>query len=174
MSTLYTGDSRFVLSGSDDGNVRVWKAHASDKLGIITARERAAIEYRESLKSRWRADAEIGKVSRYVIGPPLFCRLTPADTSWAGGTIACVIGRGTSRSPCTRLPSSSGPCSRGSVSRRSGGASTLVRASTSRRQSGRKSSSQSIRRVVLLCRWCVCNTHFRFPLAVARVTSGLV
>ena len=74
MSTLYTGDSRFVLSGSDDGNVRVWKAHASDKLGVITARERAAIEYRESLKTRWRADAEIGKVSRYVMAPPLFCR----------------------------------------------------------------------------------------------------
>ena len=65
-STLYTGDSRFVLSGSDDGNVRVWKAHASDKLGIITARERAAIEYRESLKSRWKADAEVNKISRYV------------------------------------------------------------------------------------------------------------
>ncbi|TBU25364.1 WD40 repeat-like protein [Dichomitus squalens] len=64
MSTLYTGDSRFVLSGSDDGNVRVWKAHASDKLGIITARERAAIEYRESLKSRWKADSEVSKISR--------------------------------------------------------------------------------------------------------------
>ena len=66
MSTLYTGDARFVLSGSDDGNVRVWKAHASDKLGIITARERAAIEYRESLKSRWKADAEVSKISRYA------------------------------------------------------------------------------------------------------------
>ncbi|KAI0752663.1 WD40 repeat-like protein, partial [Daedaleopsis nitida] len=64
MSTLYTGDSRFVLSGSDDGNVRVWKAHASDKLGIITARERAAIEYRETLKSRWKADSEVNKISR--------------------------------------------------------------------------------------------------------------
>ncbi|RPD61737.1 WD40 repeat-like protein [Lentinus tigrinus ALCF2SS1-7] len=64
MSTVYTGDARFVLSGSDDGNVRIWKAHASDKLGIITARERAAIEYRESLKARWKADAEVSKISR--------------------------------------------------------------------------------------------------------------
>ncbi|KAI0943494.1 hypothetical protein AcW1_002645 [Taiwanofungus camphoratus] len=63
-STLYTADARFVLSGSDDGNVRIWKARASDKLGIITARERAAIEYRESLKERWKMDAEVGKVSR--------------------------------------------------------------------------------------------------------------
>lgn len=66
MSTLYTGDSRFVLSGSDDGNVRIWKAHASDKLGIITARERAAIEYRQGLKTRWKADAEVNKIARLV------------------------------------------------------------------------------------------------------------
>ncbi|CCL99389.1 uncharacterized protein FIBRA_01407 [Fibroporia radiculosa] len=63
-STLYTADARFVLSGSDDGNVRIWKAHASEKLGIITARERSAIEYRESLKERWKMDAEVGKVQR--------------------------------------------------------------------------------------------------------------
>ncbi len=71
MSTVYTGDARFVLSGSDDGNVRIWKAHASDKLGIITARERAAIEYRETLKSRWKADSEVNKISRYVALPSL-------------------------------------------------------------------------------------------------------
>lgn len=64
MSTLYTSDARFVLTGSDDGNVRIWKARASEKLGIIDSRERAAIEYRESLKERWKMDAQIGKVSR--------------------------------------------------------------------------------------------------------------
>ncbi|KAL1948526.1 hypothetical protein VTO73DRAFT_12601 [Trametes versicolor] len=63
-STLYSGDSRFVLSGSDDGNVRIWKAHASDKLGIVTARERAAIEYRQGLKARWKGDAEVSKIAR--------------------------------------------------------------------------------------------------------------
>lgn len=70
-STIFTSDARFVLSGSDDGNVRIWKAKASDKLGVITARERAAIEYRESLKARWRADAEVGKIARWVSLFPL-------------------------------------------------------------------------------------------------------
>lgn len=65
-STIYTADARYVLSGSDDGNVRIWKAHASEKLGIVTARERAAIEYRDTLKERWKMDAQVGKVSRYV------------------------------------------------------------------------------------------------------------
>jgi WD repeat and SOF domain-containing protein 1 len=53
-----------VLTGSDDGNVRIWKAKASDKLGVIDARERAAMEYRDSLKERWKMDTQVGKVSR--------------------------------------------------------------------------------------------------------------
>ncbi|KAN0120460.1 WD40 repeat-like protein [Russula decolorans] len=64
LATAFTADARFVLSGSDDGNVRVWKANASEKLGIVTARERSAIEYRNALKDRWKMDAEIGKVQR--------------------------------------------------------------------------------------------------------------
>lgn len=68
-STLFSGDARFVLSGSDDGNVRVWKAKASEKLGVITARERAAIEYRSKLKERWSVDSEVARISRYVFSP---------------------------------------------------------------------------------------------------------
>ncbi|KAF8836998.1 WD40 repeat-like protein [Paxillus ammoniavirescens] len=63
-SSIFTADARFVISGSDDGNVRIWKAKASEKLGIVTARERAAIEYRDSLKDRWKHDQDVGKVSR--------------------------------------------------------------------------------------------------------------
>lgn len=65
-SSIYSADARFVLTGSDDGNVRIWKARASDKLGIITAREKAAMEYRDSLRERWKSDSEIGKVARLV------------------------------------------------------------------------------------------------------------
>ncbi|KAJ7123926.1 WD40 repeat-like protein [Mycena filopes] len=70
-SALFTSDARFVLSGSDDGNVRIWKAKAAERLGIVTARERAAIEYRESLKDRWKMDAEVGRIvrSRHVPRP---------------------------------------------------------------------------------------------------------
>lgn len=73
-SSIYSADARFVLTGSDDGNVRIWKAKASDKLGVITARERAAMEYRESLKERWKVDSEVNKVARSVLYPfgPLY------------------------------------------------------------------------------------------------------
>ncbi|TFK31841.1 WD40-repeat-containing domain protein [Crucibulum laeve] len=63
-SSIFSADARYVLSGSDDGNVRIWKAKASDKLGVVTARERAAIEYRDSLKERWKVDAEVSRVAR--------------------------------------------------------------------------------------------------------------
>ena len=63
-STLFTADARFVLSGSDDGNVRIWKARAAEKLGVVTTREKAAIEYRDSLRERWKFDKEVSKVTR--------------------------------------------------------------------------------------------------------------
>ncbi|KAF5345833.1 hypothetical protein D9757_014889 [Collybiopsis confluens] len=53
LSTLFTNDARFVLSSSDDGNVCIWKGKASEKLGIVTAREHTAIEYRSSLVDWW-------------------------------------------------------------------------------------------------------------------------
>ena len=31
----YSMDSKYVLSGSDDGNIRLWKAKASEKLGPV-------------------------------------------------------------------------------------------------------------------------------------------
>jgi hypothetical protein len=65
-STIFSADARFVMSGSDDGNVRIWKAKASEKLGVVTARERAAMEYRQSLKDRWRIDSEVDRVARLV------------------------------------------------------------------------------------------------------------
>lgn len=67
LSTVFTADARFVLSGSDDGNVRLWKAKASEKIGIIDGRERAAMEYRETLKERWKVDIEVGRISRCAV-----------------------------------------------------------------------------------------------------------
>lgn len=63
-STLFTQDARFVVSGSDDGNVRLWKARASEKLGIGSGKERAAREYREQLISRYRNTGDVGRIER--------------------------------------------------------------------------------------------------------------
>ncbi len=38
-------DNRYILSGSDEMNIRLWKARASEKLGILKEREKVALEY---------------------------------------------------------------------------------------------------------------------------------
>lgn len=68
-SVLYTLDSRFVLSGSDDGNVRIWKARASGKLGTMSTKELSKMEYRDSLRERWKDVGEVGKIERQRFVP---------------------------------------------------------------------------------------------------------
>jgi WD repeat and SOF domain-containing protein 1 len=63
-STMYTLDARFVVSASDDGNVRVWKANASEKLGVQSGKERAQREYRQQLVKRWQNVGDVGKIDK--------------------------------------------------------------------------------------------------------------
>lgn len=48
----FTADASFVLTASEDFNLRVWKARASKKLGPVSSRERAALDYRAALLDR--------------------------------------------------------------------------------------------------------------------------
>lgn len=61
----WTPDNAFVLSGSDDGNVRLWRARASQRQGVKTARQRQQLEYDEELKKRWGHMQEIKRISRH-------------------------------------------------------------------------------------------------------------
>jgi WD repeat and SOF domain-containing protein 1 len=63
-STLYTLDARFVVSASDDGNVRLWKSKASEKLGIHSGKERAKREYGEKLINRWKTTGDVGRIHK--------------------------------------------------------------------------------------------------------------
>jgi len=58
----WTGDGRFALSGSEDTNIRVWKANASEKLGMVEGKEKRALEYRKSLIQRYEHVPEVGKI----------------------------------------------------------------------------------------------------------------
>jgi WD40 repeat protein len=60
----FTYDARFVVSASDDGNVRLFKARAGEKLGIQSGRERAALEYRQRLKDKWGSTGDVRKIER--------------------------------------------------------------------------------------------------------------
>jgi WD repeat and SOF domain-containing protein 1 len=60
-----TGDARFVLSGSDDANVRVWKARASEPIRVLSRREKVSLEYKDALKKRFAQAPEIRRIATF-------------------------------------------------------------------------------------------------------------
>ncbi|KAI9902167.1 hypothetical protein N3K66_003984 [Trichothecium roseum] len=61
----WTPDSKYVLSGSDDGNVRLWRANASSRETIKSARHRQALEYNQALTERYAHMPEIRRIKRH-------------------------------------------------------------------------------------------------------------
>lgn len=60
----FSMDAKYILSGSDDGNVRLWRANASDRSTVRTAREKQALEYGEYLKKQYQHMPEIRRIAR--------------------------------------------------------------------------------------------------------------
>ncbi len=58
----FTPDGRFVLSCSDDANVRVWKARANEALARALPRQRAARDYSAALVAKYVHLPEVRKV----------------------------------------------------------------------------------------------------------------
>jgi hypothetical protein len=61
----FSGDGSYVFSGSDDMNVRVWKAEASAQLGVTLPREKHKQAYQKALVGRYKHLPEIKKVVRH-------------------------------------------------------------------------------------------------------------
>jgi len=47
------------VSGSDEMNLRLWKARASERLGIMKDRERVALQYSEKLKEKYAQHPQV-------------------------------------------------------------------------------------------------------------------
>lgn len=67
----FSGDSKFVLSGSDETNIRLWKAKASERLGASNPRQRRAMKYNEKLKDQFQHHPEIKKIMKHRHLPKL-------------------------------------------------------------------------------------------------------
>ncbi|XP_065058278.1 DDB1- and CUL4-associated factor 13-like [Rhopilema esculentum] len=61
----FSSDSKFVLSGSDETNIRIWKANASEQLGPLAPRQRAAISYNDKLKEKFQHHPKIKRILRH-------------------------------------------------------------------------------------------------------------
>merc|ERR1712014_83389 len=64
-SVRFSWDATYVLSGSSDCNLRVWKAKASEKLGMVNPREKRKLEYMDKLKRKFAHVPEIRKIARH-------------------------------------------------------------------------------------------------------------
>lgn len=61
----YSCDGSYVISGSDDTNLRLWKANASEQLGVLLPRERRKQEYRDAVKKRYKHLPEVKRIVRH-------------------------------------------------------------------------------------------------------------
>ncbi|CAN1827469.1 DDB1- and CUL4-associated factor 13 [Linum perenne] len=61
----FSGDASYVISGSDDTNLRVWKAKASEQLGVLLPREQKKQQYMEAVKNRYKHLSEIKRIVRH-------------------------------------------------------------------------------------------------------------
>jgi WD repeat and SOF domain-containing protein 1 len=59
----FSADSKFVLSGSDDTNIRIWKAAASAALGVSAGRKERKELYQSSLQARFGHLPEIKRIT---------------------------------------------------------------------------------------------------------------
>lgn len=65
----YTNDSQFIVSGSDDGSLRIWKGESSKKLGPLSKRERDALNFSNALKEKFRGVGEIQRIKNHRFLP---------------------------------------------------------------------------------------------------------
>ncbi|BFZ21001.1 hypothetical protein BsWGS_24040 [Bradybaena similaris] len=62
---LWSMDNKYILSGSDEMSIRLWKAKASEKLGVMKPREKTAFNTTEVLKKTFKDYPEIKRISRH-------------------------------------------------------------------------------------------------------------
>ncbi|KAK2119857.1 DDB1- and CUL4-associated factor 13, partial [Saguinus oedipus] len=60
----WASDSKYIMFGSDEMNIRLCKANASEKLGVLTSREKAAKDYNQKLKKKFQHHRHIKHIAR--------------------------------------------------------------------------------------------------------------
>ncbi|CAG0887728.1 unnamed protein product [Darwinula stevensoni] len=58
-------DNKYILCGSDEMNIRLWKARASEKLGLLSGREKNALNYEARLKEKFGSHPQVKRILRH-------------------------------------------------------------------------------------------------------------
>jgi WD repeat and SOF domain-containing protein 1 len=64
-SVVWTLDNKYIISGSDEMNIRLWKARAWEKIGVVKTRERDALNYNEALKDKFGHFPQVKRILRH-------------------------------------------------------------------------------------------------------------
>lgn len=64
-SVMFSADSTFVYSGSDDTNIRMWKTQASKPLRPLAPPEKEKMKYEDTLKEKYKAFPEIRSIANH-------------------------------------------------------------------------------------------------------------
>ena len=62
---MYSMDSNYIISGSEDTNVRIWKSHASAPTQVLLPREKERIAYNDKLKKKFKYSSEVKRILRH-------------------------------------------------------------------------------------------------------------
>ncbi|XP_060679320.1 DDB1- and CUL4-associated factor 13 isoform X1 [Hemiscyllium ocellatum] len=65
MCVKWSADNKYILCGSDEMNIRLWKANASEKLGVLSPREKASLNYNQKLKEKFQHHPRIKRIARH-------------------------------------------------------------------------------------------------------------
>lgn len=71
----WSSDNSYVLSGSDETNIRLWKAQASKKIGKLRGRERASLNYAAKLRHQYRWHPLVRRIVRHRHVPKMIYSL---------------------------------------------------------------------------------------------------
>lgn len=80
----FSGDGSYIFSGSDDMNVRVWKAEASEQLGVLLPRQRARQQYNRALVERYKHLPEVKRIVRHRQLPSALYKATKLKRTMEG------------------------------------------------------------------------------------------
>ncbi|XP_067931979.1 DDB1- and CUL4-associated factor 13-like [Watersipora subatra] len=61
----WSKDNRYILSGSDETNIRVWKSNPAEKIGSVHPRMKSALNYNQALKERFEEYPQIRRIAKH-------------------------------------------------------------------------------------------------------------
>jgi len=62
---IWSMDAKYIISSSDEMDIRVWRANASEQIGPKFSRQQAAIDTNEALKRKFEHHPEVRRIKRH-------------------------------------------------------------------------------------------------------------